>query len=72
MLPIKLNEEEIKDWQNMINKLGNGDENARINKKWYKTQKLGGLRFHNMRKYYIANNLRYIGGIISHSNKVIR
>lgn len=36
MLPIEIIEKELNNWQNMINKICNGDKNVRINeKRWY-------------------------------------
>lgn len=46
MLPIKITEEEVQDWQSILSKLCNGNyKKSRINKRWYKSESIGGLRF---------------------------
>jgi len=65
MLPIKLSQEELKQWQNIINNFCNGDKKSRINKKlWYVSQKGGGLGIPNINMYYIANQMRYVPNMI--------
>uniref|UniRef100_G1KYS4 Reverse transcriptase domain-containing protein n=1 Tax=Anolis carolinensis TaxID=28377 RepID=G1KYS4_ANOCA len=61
MIPLMISEKEINNWQQMINKYCNNGKKNRLNKQiWYKPQKEGGLGLPNIKKYYEANQLRYV------------
>lgn len=60
VLAIKISEEELKDWQNILNKFLSGDK-----KRWYISQKVGRLGLPKSILYYIASQLRHRLGIRS-------